>query len=61
LVETTDQFFRTQGKGPLVAMRGEKYFKMFVRFMSTVVRLMREEAALKGAMEKALKEKQNVD
>lgn len=46
LVETTDQFFRTQGKGPLVAMRGKKYFKMFVRYMATLIHFMKEEGRL---------------
>lgn len=49
LIETTDQFFRTKGKGPLVAMRGEKYFKMFVRFMATIIHLQKEQEKLNGA------------
>src|ERR1039458_667803 len=54
LVETTDQFFRAHGKGPLVAMRGEKYFKMFVRFMATYIHMQKEEAAAaQAAQEKA--------
>jgi len=53
LVETTDQFYRTQGKGPLIAMRGKKYVTMFFRFMSTYLRFAKEEAALKAAQEKA--------
>jgi hypothetical protein len=43
LVEITDQFFRTHGKGPLVSMRGVKFFKMFVRFMSTVHHFLEQE------------------
>lgn len=45
LVEVTDQFYRTQGRGPLVAMRGEKYFKAFVRYMVTIIRLKAEHDA----------------
>ena len=57
LVETTDQFYRTQGKGPLIAMRGKKYVTMFFRFMSTYLRFAKEEAALKAAQ--LLSEKAN--
>ena len=53
LVETTDQFYRTQGKGPLIAMRGKKYVTMFGRFMATYIRMAKEEAALKAAQESA--------
>jgi hypothetical protein len=53
LVEVTDQFFRTHGKGPLIGMRGEKYFKAFVRYMATVIHFMKEEEELKAAQEKA--------
>lgn len=42
LVEVTDQFYRTQGRGPLIAMRGRKYVKMFFRFMSTVAHMKAE-------------------
>lgn len=51
LVETTDQFFRVHGKAPLISMRGEKYFKMFVRYMATIIHFMKEEAAIKAAKE----------
>jgi hypothetical protein len=57
LVETTDQFYRTQGKGPLIAMRGKKYATMFFRFMSTYIKMAKEEAALKAAQ--LLSEKAN--
>ena len=53
LVETADQFFRVHGKGPLIGMRGEKFFKMFVRYMATVIHFMQEEEAIKAAQEKA--------
>lgn len=43
LVEVADQFYRTQGKGPITAMRGAKFVKMFGRYMATVIRLMNEE------------------
>jgi hypothetical protein len=46
LVEVTDQFFRTHGKGPLVGMRGIKYFKAFTRYMATVIHFMKEEGRL---------------
>jgi predicted nucleic acid-binding Zn-ribbon protein len=36
LVETADQFFRTQGKGPLIAMRGAKFVRYFTRYMATL-------------------------
>jgi hypothetical protein len=32
-------------------MRGEKYFKMFVRYMATIIHFMKEEAAIKAAKE----------
>lgn len=43
LVETADQFYRTQGKGAMIAMRGEKFTKMFGRFMVTLARLKEDE------------------
>jgi hypothetical protein len=48
LVEVTDQFLRTEGATALIGMRGEKYLKMFRRYMSTVIRLMKEEGRLNG-------------
>jgi hypothetical protein len=42
LVKIADEFFGKYGKGPLVAMRGEKFTRNFLRFMSTVERLKRE-------------------
>lgn len=48
LVEVTDQFFRTHGKGPLIGMRGVKYFKAFVRYMATVIHFMKEEEERKA-------------
>jgi hypothetical protein len=58
LVEVSDQFFRTHGKGPLIGMRGEKYFKNFVRFMATVIHFQKEELAVAAA--KAAKEQADV-
>ena len=46
LVETADQFFRTQGKKAMIGMRGEHFVKMFVRYMATVIHMMNEEKAL---------------
>src|SRR5581483_6148854 len=46
LVETADQFFRTHGKGAMVGMRGEKFTKMFLRFMATVIHFMKQEGRL---------------
>ncbi len=42
LVEVTDKAFQEQGRDFLVKMRGERYAKMFTRFMSTVARMKRE-------------------
>jgi hypothetical protein len=58
LVEVSDQFFRTHGKGPMIGMRGEKYFKNFVRYMATVIHFMKEEADIAAA--KAAQEQANV-
>lgn len=46
LVEVTDQFYRTHGKNPLIAMRGVKYFRAFMRYMATVIQFMKEEGRL---------------
>ena len=58
LVEVSDEFFRTHGKGPMIGMRGEKYFKNFVRFMATVLHFQKEELAIAAA--KAAKEQADV-
>lgn len=47
LVETTDKFWQEFGKAALIGMRGEKYVKMFGRFMATVIQLQHEQEALK--------------
>jgi hypothetical protein len=43
LVEVADQFYRTQGKGPMIGMRGVKFVKNFCRFMATVAHFKEEE------------------
>lgn len=52
LVETADQFWRTQGKQAMVGMRGEHFTKMFVRYMATVIHMMQEEKALNVSRDK---------
>lgn len=52
LVETADQFFRTQGKGPLIAMRGKRFVSLFTRYMSSLYHEQQEQKA-KEAQEKA--------
>jgi hypothetical protein len=42
LVEVTDKAFQEQGPAFLDKMRGSKYRKMFVRFMSTLAQMKRE-------------------
>jgi predicted nucleic acid-binding Zn-ribbon protein len=49
LVEVTDQFRRTHGRGPLIGMRGLKYVKLFERYMATVIALMKQERELRKA------------
>jgi hypothetical protein len=49
LVEVVDQFYRTKGKGPLIAMRGEKFTKNFGRYMVTLIMTMKEQEKLNGA------------
>jgi hypothetical protein len=46
LVEVADQFFRTHGKKPMVGMRGEKFVKMFLRYMATIIHLMKQEGRI---------------
>lgn len=46
LVEVADQFFRTQGKKPMIGMRGEKFVKMFLRYMATIIHLMKQEGRI---------------
>jgi hypothetical protein len=49
LVEVTHEFFTDHGKQPLVAMRGARYVKMFLRFMSTIHHMLEEQKALEAA------------
>jgi hypothetical protein len=46
LVEVADQFFRTHGKKPMIGMRGEKFVKMFLRYMATIIHLMKQEGRI---------------
>src|ERR1035437_3562698 len=43
LVQTADRAYQEQGERFLTAMRGRKFTKMFLRFMSTLARLKAEE------------------
>jgi hypothetical protein len=45
LVETADEFYRQYGKDKLVAMRGARFVKMFLRFMSTVNHFLEQQKA----------------
>jgi hypothetical protein len=38
LVEVAHQFYTTQGRNPMVAMRGEKFVKMFEKYMALLYR-----------------------
>lgn len=46
LVQTADRAFREQGTDFLDKMRGQKFRKMFTRFMSTLAHLKQEQDAL---------------
>src|SRR5271157_5895140 len=56
LVEVADQFFRTQGKKPMIGMRGERFVKMFLRYMSTVIHFMKQEGRIneKGELQSSV-------
>jgi hypothetical protein len=43
LIQTADRAYQEQGERFLTAMRGRKFTKMFLRFMSTLARLKAEE------------------
>lgn len=43
LVDVTHEFFMDHGKEPLIAMRGARYVKMYLRFMSTVHHMLQEQ------------------
>jgi hypothetical protein len=45
LVQVADEFFRNQGKNPMIAMRGVKFVKNFLRFMATVHHFLQEQKA----------------
>lgn len=46
LVETADQFFKTQGKQAMIGLRGKQFVTMFVRFMATMIHFARQEGRL---------------
>ena len=48
LIEVADEFYRAHGKAPMVAMRGIKFVKNFLRFMSTVHHFMQLEKEQKN-------------
>jgi hypothetical protein len=43
LVEVADEMYRAKGKEALIGMRGKRFFKMFVRFMVTIIQLAKEQ------------------
>jgi hypothetical protein len=43
LIEVADEFYRAHGKKPMIALRGEKFVKNFLRFMATVHHFMQLE------------------
>lgn len=45
LVEVADQFYKTEGKRPLIGMRGEKFVKFFEKYMSTKYNELLEKGA----------------
>ena len=47
LIEVADEFYRTHGKQPMIAMRGVKFVKNFLRFMATVHHFMQLEKLAK--------------
>src|SRR5208337_328718 len=53
LVEVADQFFRTHGKKPMIGMRGEKFVKNFLRYMSTIIHLMKQEGRIPSGLDEA--------
>lgn len=48
LVQVTDRAFQEQGSDFLDKMRGIRYRKMFIRYMSTLARLQKEAAEIKA-------------
>ena len=49
LVQTAHEFYQQFGKERLVAMRGAKFVKMFLRFMSTVAHMIEEQKKQEAA------------
>jgi hypothetical protein len=62
LIETADQFFREQGRKPMEGLRGAHFVKMFVRYMATVIHLMKEEGRIneKGELNESGNQEQPV-
>lgn len=50
LVNTTDEFFKTNGKNALEALQGKKYVKNFLKFMSTLNQLQGENEQSSGSI-----------
>jgi hypothetical protein len=50
-VETAHEFYTKHGKKPLIAMRGEKFFKAFVRFMATINHFKEQDKKAREACE----------
>ena len=49
LVQTAHEFYQQYGKERLVAMRGARFVKMWLRFMSTVAHMLEEQKAQEAA------------
>lgn len=49
LVQTAHEFYQQFGKERLVAMRGAKFVKMFLRFMSTIAHMIEEQKKQEAA------------
>ena len=45
LVKVTHEFYMERGVSPLIGMRGKKYVRFYLRFMSTVNHMMEEQKA----------------
>jgi hypothetical protein len=54
LVELAHEFYQKHGKGPLVAMRGVKFVKAFLMFMSTIAQFQKEAASESNHKEKPI-------
>jgi len=54
LVELAHEFLTKHGKKPLIAMRGEKFVKAFLMFMSTIAHFQKEAASESSHKEKPI-------